>query len=99
MAHDLPNGVELQTGALDMFRPLRLDIGAEAAEDGLIESREVVARNRLARRNGDVPPVWARRRATDGSPSRSERRWRSPRSRTPFTSGSCSPGSVSGAVM
>ena len=26
-------------------------------------------------------PIWARRRATDGSPSRSQRRWRSPRSR------------------
>jgi hypothetical protein len=55
MPHDLPNGVQLQAGALDMLRPLHLDIGAEAAEDRLVERLEVVARDCLARRNGDLP--------------------------------------------
>jgi hypothetical protein len=32
-----------------MFRPLRLDIGAEATADRLVERCEVVARDRLAR--------------------------------------------------
>src|ERR1700720_2339701 len=35
--------------ALDMFRPLRLDFGAEATADRLVERYEVVARDRLAR--------------------------------------------------
>jgi hypothetical protein len=35
--------------ALDMFRPLRLDFGAEATADRLVERCEVVARDRLAR--------------------------------------------------
>ena len=34
--------------ALDMFRPLRLDFGAEATADRLVERCEVVARDRLA---------------------------------------------------
>jgi hypothetical protein len=33
--------------ALDMFRPLRLDFGAEATADRLVERYEVVARDRL----------------------------------------------------
>ena len=48
MAHDLANGAQLQAGALDMLRPLGLDIGAEAAEDRLVQGCEVVAGNRLA---------------------------------------------------
>jgi hypothetical protein len=35
--------------ALDMFRPLRLDFGAEATADRLVERCEVGARDRLAR--------------------------------------------------
>ena len=40
-----------------MFRPFGLDIGAEASEDRLVQGREIVPRNRLARRNGDVVPT------------------------------------------
>jgi len=56
MTHDLPNRIQVQAGALHMLRPFRIDIGAEAAEDNLVECRKVVARDRLARRDGDVPP-------------------------------------------
>ena len=61
MAHDLADGVQLQPGALDMLRPLRLDIGAEAGEDCLVEGREIVAEDRLARGDGDVLPAVTER--------------------------------------
>ena len=57
MAHDLSDRVEVQAGALDMFGPFGLDIGAEAGEDRLVQGREIVPRNRLARRDGDVVPA------------------------------------------
>ena len=34
MAHDLPDCIEVQAGAIDMLRPFGLDVGAEAREDG-----------------------------------------------------------------
>ncbi len=61
MAHDLSNCIQLQAGALDMFRPLSLDIGAEAGEDRFIQGSEIVPGHRLAGRDGDVVPAGARR--------------------------------------
>jgi hypothetical protein len=55
MTHDLTDGIELKAGALDAFGPLGLDIGAKTTKDCLIKGGEVVARNCLARGNGDVP--------------------------------------------
>src|SRR6266545_889552 len=57
MAHDLPDSVEVQASALDMFHPFGLDISAEASEDRLVQGHEIVSQNRLARRNGDVVPT------------------------------------------
>ncbi len=58
MAHDLPDGAQLQLGAVDAPGPLRFSVGAEPVEDRLVERGEVVARDRLAGGDGDLrPPV------------------------------------------
>jgi len=57
MAHDLSDRVEVQASALDMFHPFGLDISAEASKDRLVQGHEIVSRNRLARRNGNVVPT------------------------------------------
>jgi hypothetical protein len=39
------------------FGPFRLDIGAEAGEDRLVDGREIVTEDRLPRRDGDRPAL------------------------------------------
>jgi hypothetical protein len=68
MAHDLSDGIKLQAGALDMFRPFGIDIGSESSKDRLVQGREIVARHRLAGRDGDVvPAIHAKDTAAHGT--------------------------------
>src|SRR5580704_11107720 len=57
MKHDLPNGVQLEAGAFDMFRLLHLRVGAEPGKDGLVEGGKVIAHNCLTGGDGDVLPA------------------------------------------
>jgi len=64
MAHNLPDRVEMQPGAFDMFDPFDLGIGTESSKDCFCQDREIVTRHCLARRNGDIVPTDNRKDPT-----------------------------------
>ncbi len=52
VAHDLADGGQLQARGIDMFRALRLDVGAEAGDHRGVERRQIVGRLRPDGRRG-----------------------------------------------
>src|SRR5271168_5057773 len=55
MADDLPDGVQLHLRAVEMFGALGFAVLAEACENLLVQHRQIVAGDCLARRDGHIP--------------------------------------------